>query len=124
MEVKSVNQKLGQYQITEKLVCSESTLQRYRHDKNIFSTYRITPNSQKRKLKTSKTNLDDNSSREHDFKKHQMTSKDLKSSQKIEFDSAVNRTTNNESKLKGGVNIEINDEFLEEILHNNIFSCK
>ena len=60
----------------------------------MLSAYKVNPNSLKRRQKISKTNLDDKSNREHDFKKFQMTSKDFKISQKIELDSAGNRTMN------------------------------
>ena len=43
-----------------------------------------------------------------------MTSNDLKTTSNNEL------VRNKESKLKGGTNIEINEHYLDEILHNNI----
>ena len=55
-----------------------------------------------------------------------MTRNDLKKPRNLKVvkpeqntDSALNRTTNEKSNLKGGGNIEINDNFLDETLHNN-----
>ena len=57
-----------------------------------------------------------------------MIPEDLKRPQKIELvkpNSAVNRTTNNKNKLKGGSMceiVEINDEYLDEILlYNSLY---
>ena len=45
----------------------------------MLSPYRIPPNiTKKRRKKTSNTNLDDDSQREHDVKRSQMTTKYLK----------------------------------------------
>ena len=40
MEIKAVNPKLKQSEITKKLGCSSSTLKRYRNEINILSPYR------------------------------------------------------------------------------------
>ena len=49
-----------------------------------------------------KTNFDNNSHRDHDFKWPQMTSNDLKTTS--------NETVKNKkNKLKGGANIEVNE---------------
>ena len=78
----------------------------------MLSHYAFPPNSHKRRQKIS----NDNSNSEHDFKRPQMTSNDLKSPQKIEVvkpdsnaDSSVNHIMNKRSKLKGRGNIEINE---------------
>ena len=47
MEKKPVNPRLRQDQIAKELVCSSSTLQRYRLVTNMLSPYRIPPNSHK-----------------------------------------------------------------------------
>ena len=78
MQIKSLNPSLKQDQIEKKLSCSSSTLQRYRNDMNVLSPYRIPTNSHKRRLKISNTKLNDDSHRERDLKRPQMTSKDLK----------------------------------------------
>ena len=44
----------------------------------MLSTYTIPPNTHKRRQKISITNLNDDSYREHDLKRPQMASKDLK----------------------------------------------
>ena len=48
MEAKALNPGLRQDQIANELECSSSTLQRYRQDINMLSTYRIPLKSQKR----------------------------------------------------------------------------
>ena len=104
---------------------SSSILQRYRHDMNILSPDRIPAINHKSKQKTSNTNLDDKSNREHDLNRPQLISNDLKGPQKMELfkpDSAVNGILNKKNKLKCGSIHEINDvndEYLDEILHNN-----
>ena len=70
IEIKSLNSKLRQDQIAKELGCSSITLQRYRHDKYMFSPYRIPPNSHKRKQKIL--------NRKHDLERPQLTSDDLK----------------------------------------------
>ena len=71
----------------------------------MLSPYRIPTNSHKRRQKIS--------NREHDLERPQMTSKD--SSPSIE---TVKPNTSKKNKLKGCGKIEINDEYLDEILHN------
>ena len=60
MEIKSVNPKLRQDRVAKEPGCSSSTLQCYRHDKNMLLAYRIPTNSYKRGQEILKTNLDDN----------------------------------------------------------------
>ena len=98
----------------------------------MLSPYRIQPNkSNKRKEKASKTNFDNNSHREHDVKRHRLTSPDLKTTQtKESFPESkkkdnVKHTSNRRNKnlLKAGSmqeDIEINDQYLDEILDNKI----
>ena len=90
--------------------------------------YRIPSNRYKRRQRIPNTNLDNISHREHDLKRLRSTPNDLKRPQKMDFnipvsnaDSTVNHTTNKKNKLKRGYLhevCEINDEILDEILHN------
>ena len=78
IEDKSVNPKLTQDQKAKCLSCSSSTLQRYRNDINMLSPYRILPNiTNTRSKKVSNTNLDNNSHRDYDLKRHRLTLNDL-----------------------------------------------
>ena len=78
LEIKSVNPKLKQNQIAKKLSHSSISEQRYRNDITMLSPYGIPPNkTQKRRHKILNKTLDDNSNREHDLKRHQMSSKDI-----------------------------------------------
>ena len=113
MRMKYENPKMKQSEIANQLGYSTSTLQRYRSDIKMLSPYRIHPNTtKKRSKKVLNTILDNNSHREHDLKRPQLTSNDLK-------------TTSNEpvklkkNKLKGGATIEINENYLDEIVHND-----
>ena len=104
------NPKMKQSEIANQLRHSTSILQRYRNVINMLSPYRVHPNNTiKRVKKASNTKFDKNSHRDHDLKRPQMTSNGNKV-----------KTRNN---LKGGFvhkNIEINDQFLDEILDNNV----
>ena len=87
--------------------------------------YRILSNDHKRSQMTSNRNLDDDSHRERDIKKPQMTSKDLKRLNSINLSqvSTVPLTTQRikRNKLKGGsvhLTDETNNEYLGKILHN------
>ena len=53
MEINSVNTKLGQDQIANELECSSSTLQQYRENINTLPLYRIPPNGNIGRQKTS-----------------------------------------------------------------------
>ena len=97
MESKSVNPKLGQDQIAKELGCPSSTSQRYRHDINMLSPYRIPLNRHKRRQKILNTSFDDNSNREHDLKSPQMTSKDAN-----ENDKSVSTKVKTKIILRGG----------------------
>ena len=121
MEIKSVNPKLRWDQTAKDLSSSSSTLKRYRNDINMLSTYGISPNNHKVRQNISNTNIDDKSNREHGFK---MTSNDSKKPQKVEVVKRVSNVVSisKKNKLKGGSLwefLEINDEYLDEILHNN-----
>ena len=113
MRLKYENAKMKQSEIANQLGMSSLTLQRYRNDKNMLSPYRIPPNNTNKRTKKGKnTNFDNNSHRDPDPKRRQMTSNDLKM--------ASNETLKNKkNKLKGGANIETNEHYLDEILQNN-----
>ena len=77
MRVEYENPKLKQSEIANQLGLSSATLQRYRNDINMLSPYRIHPNNtNKRTKKTSNTNFD-NSHREQDLERPQMTSNNV-----------------------------------------------
>ena len=96
MRVKYENPKLKQNEIVNQLSLSTSTLQRYRNAKNTFSPNRINPNNTNKRTKKVKiTNFDINSHHEHDLKRPQMTSNDLKTTSNEPL-------KNKRDKLKGG----------------------
>ena len=115
MRLKSENPKKKQSEIANQLSLSSSTIQRYRKDINMLSPYRINPNNtNKRTKKVKNTNFDKDSQPNHDDKRPEMTSKDLK-------------TTQTKSKMKvknvlktGSVQqiIERSEHYLDEILQN------
>ena len=71
---------MKQSQVANQIGLSNSTLQRYRNDINMLSPYRINPNmTNKRTKKASITNFDNDSHTNHDDKRLQLTSNDLKS---------------------------------------------
>ena len=84
----------------------------------MLSAHRIKPNiTQNRTKKVLNTHFDNNSHRENDLKRPQMTSNDF-----------VKPSTNNKSNKRNKnilkaesvhENIEINDKYLDEIVHNN-----
>ena len=79
----------------------------------MLSPYRVHPNTTNKRSKiVSKTNLDNNAHSEFDLKRPQLISKDLKTTPN-------EPPKNKKNNLKGGANIEINEKFLDEILHNN-----
>ena len=112
MCIKLENPKMKQSKIANHLGYSTSTLRRYRNDINMLSPYRFHPNNTNKRVKKGKnTNFDNNSHRDPDPKRLQMTSNDLKMTS--------NETVKNKkNKLKGGANIEINEHYLDEVLHN------
>ena len=110
--------KLKQFEIADRLGYSSSTLQSYRNDINMLSPYRIQSNkTNKRTKKTLNTNSDNNSHIEHDLKRPRLTSFELKRPQTTSDENVKSLRSKNE--LKGGANVEINDQYLDEILHNN-----
>ena len=116
MRLKYENPKMKQSEIANQLSLSSSTLQRYRNDISMLSPYRINPNNtNKRSKKVKKTDFDNDTLLNHDDKRPQMTSNDLKSSQ-------TKSNKKNKNVLKAGSiqeNIEINEHYLDEILDNN-----
>ena len=79
----------------------------------MISPYRIHPNTtNKRSKNDSNTNLDNNSHRERDLKRHQLTSIYLKTT-------SNEPVKNKKNKLKGGANIEFNEKLSDEIMHTN-----
>ena len=118
MRIKFENPKLKQSEIANQLGYSTSTLQRYRKDIYMLSPYRIQPNNtNKRTKKVSNTNLDNNSHREHNFKRPQMTSNDL-----AKHETNTKSYRRNKNVLKAGsmqADVEINDQYLDESLDNN-----
>ena len=109
MEIKSLNPKVTQFEIAKELGYPTSNLHDT-HDINMRSPFRNTPSSHKRKQKIS--------NREHDLQRHQMTSNDLKEPQLTSNDAEV-KHVKSKNRLKSGGNIEINQEYLHEILHKN-----
>ena len=116
MEIKFESPKLKESETADQLCYSSSFLQRYRNDINKLSPYRIQPNiTNKRTEKTSNTHFDNDPHGKLDIKRPQTISNDVvepetktKSSKKIILKAGfVHRI------------IEINDKYLEEILHNN-----
>ena len=107
MEIKSINPGLEKYEIAKELGCGSSTsLQRYRQDVNMLSSYRTPPNSNKKGQKIL--------NRKHDPERHQMTSNYIKRLQ-LGCPETVKPKKN---KVEGGANIEINDKYVDEFLHN------
>ena len=110
MNIKYQNPKMTQSEISSQLNMSPSTIQRYRNDINMISSYRINPNNVKKRSKKDK--IDDIG----DLQRPNLTSNDLK-------------TTSNDKKSKsknilkcGSLNeegFEINEHYLDKILKNN-----
>ena len=108
MSVKYENPQLKQSEIGNQLGCSSSTIQRYRIDMNMLSPWRIQSNN---------TIFDNNSHREPDVQRPQMTSNDLKTTQ-----TNTKSDQKNKNILKAGSiheNIGINDQYLDGFLDNN-----
>ena len=108
-----LNSKIQKSERANQLCYSTSTLQRFRNDINMLSPYRVHPNNTNKRLKKGKnTNFDNNSHRDPELKRPQKTSNHLQTTSK-------EPVKNKKSKLKGGANFEINEHYLDEILHNN-----
>ena len=122
--IKYENPKLKQSEEADQLSYSCSNLQRNRNDINMLWPYINQINvTNKRSKKVSHTTLDNNSHREHDLKRPQLTSTDLVEPD-INTESINKRTSNKKNKnfLKAGSvheDIEISDKYLDEIVHNN-----
>ena len=116
MRLKYENPKKKQPEITNQLSSSSSTIQRYRNDINMLSPYRIQSNNINKRIKKAKnTDSDNDSQPNHDDKRPQMISNDLKTTQ-------TKSNKKNKHILKTGSvqqYIEINEHYLNEILHNN-----
>ena len=81
----------------------------------MLSPYRIQPNNTNKRTKKAKnTDFDNNSQPNHDDKRPQMTSNDLKTTQ-------TKSKKRNKNVVKAGSmqeNIEINEHYLDKILKN------
>ena len=115
------NTKMKQSEIANQLGISSFTLQRYRNDVNMLSSFGINPNyNHKRTKKVKNTGFDNDSHNEADVERHQMTSKELKRPQSTS--NKTSKKTKTKNNLKGGSiqeNIEINEHYLDEVLKNN-----
>ena len=82
----------------------------------MISPNRINPNNSNKRIKKVKnTNFDANTSPNHDNKRPQMTSNDLKRPQSTS-------KTKSKNVLKGGSmheNVEINEHYLDKVLQKN-----
>ena len=118
-----MNPKITQQETAKELGYSISSVQRYRQDIIMLPLYRITPNSRERRQRFLNTNLDDNSISEHELKRSQLISNEVRTPQMTSIESSliiemVNPNTSKKNTLKGCGNIEIN-EYLDRILLNN-----
>ena len=88
--------------MVDQLVYPSSTLQRYRHDINMLSPYKIQANNTtNRTKKASNTKLDNNSHHELHLKRPKMISNDLaKPDTKTEATNKRTSNQRNENKLK------------------------
>ena len=111
MEIKAMNPRLTQKEKAKELGYSTSSLKQYIHDMNMLSAYKIQPNSNRRRQKVS--NCDHGLVTSNELRIPQLNSK--------EPSPTTEMIKPKKSKLKGGGNIEINDEYLDEMLHNNNF---
>ena len=117
MRLKYENLKMKQSEIANQLSLSSSTIQRYGNDINMHSSYRIQPNNiNNKRIKKAKNTISDNNSQpNHDDKRPQTTSNDLKTTQ-------AKSNRKNKNILKAGSvqqNIELNEHYSDEFLHNN-----
>ena len=119
IEKKFKEPRLTQKQICNQLGFSNSTFKRYGSDINTPSPFRIRPTiTIKRSKKVSDTNIDSNSPREHEQKRARKNSKYLKRTEKTSSDPDY-KTVKSKNKLNGEGNMEINDNFSDEFLHNS-----
>ena len=99
IQIKYENPKMKQSQTAIQLSCSSCTLQRYRNDINMLSSYIIYPNiTNERSKKVLNTNFDKTSSPKQDLERPQMTSNDLVKPD-TNTESIIKRTTNKRNKI-------------------------
>ena len=107
-EIKSSNPKLGQDQKARLLGCSCSNLQRHRYDIYMRSPYRIPSDSHKSRQKTSS-----------DLRRPQMALNEHNPVvDNVTEPVATVKPSKAKNNLKGSGNLEIDDERLNEFLHN------
>ena len=95
MRLEYENPEMKQSENANQLSYSCSTSQRSGNDINMLSSYRIQPNNTKKQAKkVSNTSFDNNSHRDLNVKRLQITSNDLKLTS--------NESNKNRNKLKGG----------------------
>ena len=125
MRMRNENPILRQSEKANYLGYYSLTSQRYRSNINMLSPHRFHPKTNnKRRKKASNTNFDDNSHRDLDVQRPQLTSIDLKTTQTNTREN-VKHTSNkrNKNSLKGESvhENENNDGYLNEIFHKNDF---
>ena len=111
MRTKYENPEMKQSEIANQLGLSSSTLQRCRNDIQMLSPYRIQlNNTNKPANKTSNTNFNNDSYRQPDVKRPQLTSNDV-----VKPETNTKSNERNKNKINGGSaheNIEINEHYL------------
>ena len=117
MEIKTMNPRLTQNEIAKELVYSSATVKRYKIDIDMPSPYKLQSNTNKRKPKIS----NDISNTAHEPK---VNPNEPKRAQKhlTKLETSTKSNKRNKNILKSGSvqeNIEFDDEYLEEILHND-----
>ena len=121
LKVTNENPRMKQSEIANQIGLSTSTLQRYRNDINMLSSYRINSNNNHKRTKNVKnTDFDNDSHHETDVKRPQMTSNGLKRPQSTSNENSKKTKTKN--NLKAGSiqeNIEIYENYLDKVLKNN-----
>ena len=94
----------------------------------MLSSYRIQSNTINEWSKNaSNTNIDNNSHREHDYKRPQMSSNESKRSQMIPMEIVKTLKSKNKNNSKTGSVPEIvenKEKYLDEFLHNNNLRMK
>ena len=109
IEIKSVDPKVREDRLAKQIGCSNSTLQRNRHDINLLSPNKISSNIHKTRLKASS-----------DLRRPQMTlHKPNPVVDCVTETVAPVKLVKTKNKLKGGGNIEIDHEYSDEILHKS-----
>ena len=104
---------MKQPEIANQLSLSSSTIHRYRNDINMLSPYRNNPNNTNKRTKNATNNhFNNNSHQEGDVKRPQMTLNDLKTTSNAPV-------KNKKNKSKGGLNVEIDEQYLDKNLKNN-----